>query len=119
MYLLSPPSKQKSVKLLRTIRSLLSGNLVYKVEKSKVETKVTFLSLLSPFIASTAGLLFCTTQKMLTPLKNLHLPLYVCICLKSKQKTDVIAVTKGFIEDLREAIMNLALREYLCILGVH
>ena len=34
MYLPSPPSRQKSIKLLSTIRRLLRSNLVYKEEKS-------------------------------------------------------------------------------------
>ena len=55
---------------------------------------------------------------MLTPIKNLHLSLYVCICLKNKWKTDVIVLAKGFIEDLGDAIMNLALIGFLCILGI-
>ena len=50
--------------------------------------------------------------------KNLHLPLYVYICLKNKQKNDVIVLAKGFIEDLGYAIMNLALMGFLCILGI-
>ena len=105
----SPPSKQKSIKLLSTIRSLLCGNLLYKLDKSKVETDVAFLRLLSPFIATITGLLFCTTQKVLPPVKNLHSSLYVSICLNNKRKTDVIVLAKRFIEDLRDAIMNLAL----------
>ena len=89
-----------SIKLLSTIRSLYCGNAVYRIEKPKVETEVAFLHLLSPFIASVTGLLFCTTQKVLTPVKNLHLSLFVCICLKNKPKIDVIVLAKGFIEDL-------------------
>ena len=116
--LFSPRSKQESIKLVSTIRSLLCGNLVYKVETSKVETKVALLCLLSPFIASITRFLFCTTQNMLTPVKNLHLSLYVCICLKNKRKIYVIVLAKGFIEDLGEAIMNLALIGFLCILGI-
>ena len=54
---------------------------------------------------------------MLTPIKNLHLALYVCICLKNKRKIDVIALAKVFIEDLGDAIMNLTLIGFLCILG--
>ena len=88
------------------------------VEKSKVETEVAFLRLLSPFIASITGLLFCTTQKVLTPVKNLHLSLYVCIYLKNKRKIDVIVLAKGFIEDLEDAMINLALIRSLCILGI-
>ena len=117
MYLLSPPSKQKLIKLLSTIRSLLCGNLAYSVEKSKVERGVAFLRLLSPFIASITGLLLCNVQKVLTPVKNLHLSFYVCICLKSKQKIDFIVLAKGFIEDLGDPIINLALIGFLCILG--
>ena len=89
-----------------------------KVEKSKVETKVAFLLLLSPFIASITGLLFCTTQKVLTPIKNLHLSLYVCICLKSKRKIYVMVPAKGFIEYLGDTIMNLVLIGILCILDI-
>ena len=54
---------------------------------------------------------------MLTPVKNLHLSYYVCICLKSKQKIDFIVLAKGFIEDLGDPIINLALIGFLCILG--
>ena len=72
--MLSHPSKQL-IKLLSTIRRLLCGNLVYNVGKSKVKTEVTFLRLLNSFIPSLTGLLFCTTQKVLTPVKtyNYHL----------------------------------------------
>ena len=90
IYSLSPLSKQKLLKLLSTIRSSLCGDLVYKVEKSKAETEVDFPRLLSLLTASITGLLFCTTQKVLTPSKILHLSLYVCICLKNKQNIDVI-----------------------------
>ena len=108
IYLLSQ-SKQKSIKLLSAIRNLLCGNLVYKLEKSKVETEVAFFCILSPLIASITVLLFCATQKVLMPVKNLHLSLYICICLKNKQKNDVIVLAKSFTEDLGDAIMNLAL----------
>ena len=56
--------------------------------------------------------------KSLNTCKNLHLPLYVCICFKNKQKNDVIVLAKGFIEDLGDAIMNLALLGFLCILSI-
>ena len=68
----SHPSKQKSIKLLSTIRNLSCSNLAYKVEKSKIETEGFFLCLSSSFIASITGLLLCTTQKVLTPVKHLH-----------------------------------------------
>ena len=55
---------------------------------------------------------------MLTPVKNLHLSLYVCICLKNKRKIDVIVLAKGFMEDLGDAIMNLALIGFVCILDI-
>ena len=51
------------------------GNLEYKLEWSKVETEVAFLRLLSPFMASVTGLLFCITQKVLTFAQTLHLSL--------------------------------------------
>ena len=54
------------------MRSLLCGNLVYNVENSKVETEVAFLRLLSSLIELITGLLFCTTQNVLTPVKNLR-----------------------------------------------
>ena len=38
-----------------------------------VETEVVYLCLLSPFIASVTGLLLCTTQEMLTPVKSLQI----------------------------------------------
>ena len=65
----------------------LPNNLVYQIEKSKVEAEVAFLRLLSPFIASMAGLLY---PKSVTE-KKLCLILYVCNCLKKKQKIDVLA----------------------------
>ena len=86
--------------------------------KSKVETENAFLHLLSPFIALITGLLFCTTQKALTPVKNLCLSLNVCICLKSKRKIDVVVLAGGFKEDLGGAIMNLALTRFLYILSI-
>ena len=44
------------------------------------------------------------------PVKNvLSLLLYVCIGLKIKRKIDVIVLAKCFIEDLGDAVMNLAL----------
>ena len=56
--------------------------------------------------------------KCVNTCKNLHLSLYVCICLKNKRKTDVIVLAKGFIEDLGDTIMNLALIGFLYILGI-
>ena len=116
IYLLCPPSKQKSVKvlsLLSTIRSLLCLNLVYNVEKSKVETEVAFLRLLSPFIASVTGLLFCTTQKVLAAVKNLHLSLYVCIRPKNKRKIYSYSSGWRFYKRFRRRYIGL-----LCILGI-
>ena len=46
---------------INQIRNLLSDNLVYEVEKSKIEIECPFLSLFSYFIASTTGLLFYIT----------------------------------------------------------
>ena len=47
---------------------------------------------------------------MLTPVKYLHLSLYICVCQKNKRKIDFIVLAKkGFIEDLGDAIMNVAL----------
>ena len=63
MYLLSLPSKHKSIKLLSAIRSLLCSNLLCKLEKLQFETEVAFLHLLSSFIGAIIGLLFCATQK--------------------------------------------------------
>ena len=63
------------------MRSLLCGNLIYNIGKSKVETEVAFLRLLSTFIASVTGWLVCTTQKVLKSV----LSLYVCI-LKANEK---------------------------------
>ena len=43
----------------------------------------------------------------------------ICLYLSKKQtKIDVIVLAKGFIEDLGDAIMNLALVGFLCILGI-
>ena len=52
IYLFSLPLKHKSVKLLCTIRSLLRDNLVYKLEKSKIEIEVAVLRLSTLFIVS-------------------------------------------------------------------
>ena len=57
-------------------------------------------------------------SKVLKPIKNLHSSLHICICLKNKRKIDVIALAIGFIEDLGDTIMNLALIGLLCILGI-
>ena len=44
---------------------------------------------------------------------------YVCIFKKkNKQKIDAIVLAKVFIEELGDAIMNLALIGVLCILGI-
>ena len=43
---------------------------------------------------------------MLASVKNLHLALWLCIYLKSKQKIDVIILSLGFREDLGDTIMN-------------
>ena len=40
------------------------------------------------------------------------------ICLKSKRKTDITVLGKGFIEDLWDASVSLALIGLLCILGI-
>ena len=42
-------------------------------------------------------------------LQILLLSLYICICLKSKRKIDVIVLARVFIEDLGDAMMNLVL----------
>ena len=109
MCLFSPPSKQESIKLLSIIRSLLCGNLVYKVKKSKFETEVDFLRLLSPFICISYCFVVQYNPKSVNACKHLHLSLCVCICLKIKWKINVIVMTKCFIEDLRDTVMNLAL----------
>ena len=50
--------------------------------------------------------------------KNMHLPLYLRICLENEGKIDAAAVAKGPIEDSGDATMNLALIAFLCILGI-
>ena len=40
--------------------------------------------------------LFRTTQKVLKPLKKLHLSLYTCICINSKRKIDAMVLPKDF-----------------------
>ena len=55
------------------MKIVFPDNLVYQVEKSKIEMKFAFLSLLSLFTASVAGLLFSTTQKVLTLRRSFHL----------------------------------------------
>ena len=72
MYLLSPPSRQKSIKLLSTVKNLFCGNLAYNVENSKVEIEVAFLRLLTLFIKSVVGFSFCIVcYLLLLKLKNL------------------------------------------------
>ena len=84
-YILIPPSKQKLIKLLSTIRSLLCGNLVYKVGQSKVEKEISFLCLYSLFIT---WLLACRSvpSKSVKVCKNLHLSLHVCIYVKKENE---------------------------------
>ena len=65
----------------------------------------------------TVVLLFCFTQKVLTSVVNLCLSLYFCICLTSKQKTDVIVLT-GITDNSGDTIMSIALIRFLCILGI-
>ena len=91
----------QSIKLLSTIRRLPCGNLVYKVEKSKFEIEVAFLRLFNLLIASITGLLLCSIQKVLTPVKN--------ACLKTKQNVVVLED----LGDLEDAIMKLPLIEFL------
>ena len=52
MNLFSPPSKQNSIRWCNTIRSLLCGNLVHSVEKSKVEIELALFLSFSLLIAS-------------------------------------------------------------------
>ena len=52
---------------------------------------------------------------MLAPVKNLNLSLFACICLKRKRRIDVIVLAKVFVEDSRDAVMNLALMGFLYI----
>ena len=98
MYLFLLLSKQISMKRLSTTRSLLSGNLVDKLKKSKLKTQVASLRLLSSLIASVT-MLFCTTQNLLSPVENVYLWLFVSIYLKKKTKVDAIVLTRSFIED--------------------
>ena len=42
---------------------------------------------------------------MLRSSKNVHSPLYTCICLKNKEKINVIILSQ---EDLGDTIINLA-----------
>ena len=93
----------QSIKLLSTIRRLPCGNLVYKVEKSKFEIEVAFLRLFNLLIASITGLLLCSIQKVLTPVKN--------ACLKTKRKIYVVVLED--LGDLGDAIMKLPLIEFL------
>ena len=86
------------MKRLSTTRSLLSGNLVYKLKKLKLKTQVASLRLLSSLIASVT-MLFCTTQNLLSPVENVYLWLFVSIYLKKKTKVDAIVLTRSFIED--------------------
>ena len=59
---------------------------MYKVEKLKFEIENGFLCSLDLLIASVTGLLFHTTQTFLTLVKDLHLLLFICICLKYQRK---------------------------------
>lgn len=61
------------------------------------------------FIASVTGLLYNTTQTLLTPVKTLHLLLYTWIFLRNKRKFDGIVLAKGFIKNSGEVVLNLAL----------
>ena len=70
-YLFSPPSKQKSIKLCSTIRSLLYSKLVYKLEKLKFEIEFYFLRLLHVLIALVTSFSFCTNQTFLALVKDL------------------------------------------------
>ena len=98
----------QSIKLLSTIRRLPCGNLVYKVEKSKFEIEVAFLRLFNLLIASITGLLLCSIQKVLTPVKN--------ACLKTKRNVVVLED----LGDLEDAIMKLPLIEFLHLMhSVH
>ena len=89
-------SKHKSVKLISTIRGLLSGNLVYLVEKkSKFEIEVAFLCLLYLLMASVTDLLFCTTQMTVSTCKKprfIIIPLYL-----SKRQATNFCYNSGFI----------------------
>ena len=49
--------------------------------------------LISLLVTSITGLVFNTTQKMLTSVENRHLSLHVYICLKRKGNIDVTALT--------------------------
>lgn len=69
---------------------LVTGTFVCKVENSKAKIEDNILRLLSLFIVSITGMLFCTTQKVLIPVKSVNLSLYDCISLKGKPKIDVI-----------------------------
>ena len=82
------------------------------------ENEFNFLLLLSLLIASITDLLFCTTQKVLNPVENLHSSLYVSIYLKNKRKIEVMIPAKCFIEDLGDDIMDLTLVKFFFILGV-
>lgn len=64
-------------------------------------------------------MLFCTTQKVLIPVKSVNLSLYDCISLKGEPNIDVIFLAIGFIKMSGDDIMNLALIGFLCILGIH
>ena len=59
------------------------------------EMEVAFISWLNLFITSIIGLLLI--QKVITPVRNIQLLLYACICLKSEQNIDVIVLGKSFI----------------------
>lgn len=98
---------------------LVIGTFVCKVENSKTKIEDNILRLLSLFIVSITGMLFCTTQKVWIPVKSVNLSLYDCISLKGKPKIDVIFPGIGFIKTSRDDIMNLALIGFLCILGIH
>ena len=56
-------------------------------------------------------MLSCTSQKVLTPSKNLHFSFYACICIKIKQKIYVIILTKGFTKDLGDAMNEFSFNE--------
>lgn len=67
-----------------------------------------FLPLLSSFIGSITGLLYCSTQNRFTR-KKLYL-IFICLNFsKKKCEIDVIALAKSLQKMLEVTIMNLAL----------
>ena len=106
-----------SLKLLGTIRILLCGNLVYKVEKSKFETSC-FPTFIEPIHCINYWFVILYNPKSVNTCKKPTLLITYLYLSRKQQKIDIIVLAEGFKEDLADALMNLILIGFLCILGI-